>query len=123
MGASSSVVDYKCHNQIEIRMSDDERKMCYTINFSNGEDSDLTVVKSVTTTATGKTVTMNLDAKTKQLTDSCGNIIGPDGDWLTFTTSVDAITGRLTCPWGEESKESLGRKDVDEQIDTSDESE
>jgi hypothetical protein len=30
---------------------------------------------------------------------------------------VDAITGRLTCPWGEESREALVKRDEEERID------
>lgn len=100
MGNYTSSENLTRSNKIEIRFSDNEKRICYTITFTgNGSLNDHSVVKSITTISSSKTKTMSLNPKTRQLTDSEGNCFGEDGDFKVFTEAVQDIITNLSNPW------------------------
>jgi hypothetical protein len=122
MGSTQSTADdYQSSYTIDIRLNNQTQKITYTIVSSDSGDG---IIKSITTNATNRTVTQKVNPRSRQLSDTSGNLIGKDGDFEAFISVVKQISTSLANPWVsdspvEEVSESVETKaETDESVET-----
>lgn len=107
MGSTYSTSNgYQSSYSIDIRLNNGTQNITYTIVSSN-RSADRSIVKTITTVATNRTVTYKVDPNTRQLSDNNGDLSGTDGDFDDFLGVVREISSTLAIAWekGEVEKE------------------